>query len=156
METISSAQTSFTKRIFPVLWIGMLALLVVIAIAGNGWRQQPMMLVAPLIMVVIGALMFRKLIWNLADEVQDGGSYLLVRRGNIEERVQLANVMNVSFSMFSNPRRLTLRLRTPGKLGDEISFIPRMPFFGFNPFARNPVFENLIARVDRARLQARA
>jgi hypothetical protein len=156
METLSSAQTTFSKRVFPVLWIGMLVLLVFIAIASHGWRQQPMMLAAPAFMGVVGVFLFRKLVWDLADEVQDGGSYLLVRKGNIEERVQLANVMNISFSMFANPRRLSLRLRTPGKLGDEISFIPKSPFFGFNPFGRNPVFENLIARVDQARLQARA
>lgn len=156
METISSAQTAFSKRVFPVLWTGMLVFLVFIAIASRGWRQQPMMLAAPAFMAVVGIFMFRKLVWNLADEVQDGGSYLLVRKGSVEERVQLANIMNVSFSMFSNPRRMTLRLRTPGKLGDEISFIPKVPFFGFNPFARNPVFENLIARVDQARMQARA
>lgn len=156
METISSAQTTFSKRVFPVLWTGMLVLLVFIAIASHGWRQQPMMLAAPVFMAVIGIFMFRKLVWDLVDEVQDAGSYLLVRKGNVEERVQLANIMNVSFSRFSNPRRMTLRLRTPGKLGNEITFIPRMPFFGFNPFGRNAIFESLIQRVDQARQQARA
>ena len=104
----------------------------------------------PAILVVFGAIMFRKLVWDLADEVRDGGDFLLVRRGKVEERLLLENVMNVSMSQFTNPRRLTLRLRTAGKLGDEVAFIPKSPL-RLNPFARNPVAEKLIARVDRLR-----
>jgi hypothetical protein len=61
--------------------------------------------------------------------------------------------MNVSISQFTNPRRLSLRLRTPGKFGDEIVFIPKSSF-QLNPFARNPVAEKLIARVDQFRNSA--
>lgn len=47
----------------------------------------------------------------------------------------------------------TMRLRTPGKLGDEVTFIPKSPF-QLNPFARNPMAEKLIARLGRLRNQA--
>jgi hypothetical protein len=152
MERISSDQTFFIKRIFPVFWLGIVGLFAFGSIAsGEAW-QQPEFIAVPVIMVVFGFLLFRKLVWDIADDVRDGGSFLLVRKGSIEERVPLANVMNVSLSQFTNPRRISLRLRMPGKFGDEIVFIPRSTF-QLNPFARNPVAEKLMARVDQLRTQ---
>lgn len=154
MEQISSGQTFFVKKVFPVLWFG---IVLTIALAGIGSvREQPQTFVFAAAMVVMGSVLFRKLIWGLADDVRDGGTFLLVRRSGVEERVPLANVMNVSMSQFSNPRRLTLRLRTPGRFGDEVTFIPKQPPFRLNPFARNAVAEKLIARVDAVRLQGAA
>lgn len=152
MERISSGQTFFVKKIFPVLWLGIVLSIAVAGVASGAAWNQPQMLIGPAVMAVVGMVLFRKLIWGVADDVRDGGTFLLVRKGAIEERVQLANVMNVSMSQFTNPRRLTLRLRTPGRLGDEITFIPKAPS-RINPFARNAVAEKLIARVDAARLQ---
>lgn len=154
METISSGQTFFIKRIFPVIWFGFILFsgggAISVAIAHRA-EVAPVFLIGPIVMLVFGSVLFRKLLWDLADEVKDGGSFLLVRKGSTQERVQLANVMNVSMSHLTNPKRITLRLRTPGRFGDEIVFIPKMPVFGFNPFARNAVAESLIQRVDRAR-----
>ncbi|MBS0431613.1 MAG: hypothetical protein JSS21_04315 [Proteobacteria bacterium] len=108
-------------------------------------------LLLPVAMLVFGYFLFRNLAWDLADQVQDGGTYLLVRRGSIEQRVQLSDILNVSMSQFTNPKRLTLRLRTPCQFGDEIAFIPKLPAWQINPFARNPVAEDLMRRVDSAR-----
>jgi hypothetical protein len=40
----------------------------------------------------------------------------------------------------------------PGKFGDEIAFSP-IRRFTLNPFARNEVAEDLMARVDQARMR---
>ena len=101
-------------------------------------------------MAAFGFFLFRKLVWDLADEVRDGGTFLLIRKGGLEERVLLSNVININVSQFSNPSRISLRLRTPGKMGDEVVFIPKTTF-RLNPFARNALAEKLIRRVDDAR-----
>ena len=150
MERISSGQTFFIKRIFPAFWFGFLALFLVIGAATGAWRKEPVFVIQPLLMAAFGFFLFRKLLWDLADEVRDGGNYLLVRRGSVEERIALASVMNVDSSQFTNPRRITLRLRAASKLGDQIVFIPKTSF-QLNPFARNPVAEALILRIDRLR-----
>ncbi len=152
MKTISSKQTFFIKKIFPVIWLGGVAFAIIITILAGALRAGPQFLIGPILMLVIGFVIFRKLVWDLADEVCDGGDFLIVRRGSVEDRVQLADIMNVSISQFSNPPRLSLRLRKPGKFGDEIVFSPPRTSV-FNPFARNPVAEDLIKRVDRARQQ---
>lgn len=150
MERISSAQTFFVKRIFPAFWLGFIGLFLVIGVATGGWRQEPMFIVQPLLMIAFGLVLFYKLVWDLADEVRDGGTFLLVRKGSVEERVALTSVINVDSSQFTNPRRITLRLQTAGKLGDQVVFIPKASF-QWNPFARNPVAEALITRIDRLR-----
>ena len=154
MTIISSKQTFFTKRVFPAIWLSGVALFLVMALIAPASHRRPedaMLFVVPVLMLVFGVLMFRKLLWSLADEVQDGGSYLLVRKGAIEKRIPLADVLNVSMSQFTNPTRVTLRLRSRCEWGDEIAFIPKMPMFSLNPFARNAVAEDLMRRVDQAR-----
>jgi hypothetical protein len=143
------------KVVFPGFWFVFLTAFMLIGAFGHG-RQQPIFVIQPVLMMAFGFFLFRKLVWDLADEVRDGGSFLLVRKGSVERRVPLANVMNVSMSQFSNPRRLSLRLRTPCEFGDEIVFIPRLPLFRWNPFARNAVAEDLIRRVDAVRQENRA
>jgi len=159
VQVISSGQTFFSKKILPILWFGMLVLFFMIngmAALKDRAADAVAFLVMPVAMLLFGFFLFRKLLWNLADEVQDGGSYLLVRKGSIEQRVPLANIMNVSVSQFTNPKRVTLRLRAPCELGDEIAFIPKLPMLQWNPFARNVIAEDLIRRVDQARMEARA
>ena len=86
----------------------------------------------------------------MADEVWDGGDHLLVKIGDQSEPVPLANIMNVSASTLVNPPRITLRLVSPGRFGQEISFSPLRNSM-FNPFARNAVADDLIERVHRAK-----
>jgi hypothetical protein len=159
MEIISSKQTFFLKRVFPILWLGLVGLGVAMPFLvppkpRNSAVQAPppeIFMLVPVMMLGIGAVLYRKLIWDLADEVQDFGDTLRVRRGSVEERVRLADVMNVSMSQFTNPKRITLRLRKPGAFGDEVVFIPRAPMFRLNPFARNAIAERLIQRIDQLR-----
>jgi hypothetical protein len=155
VEKISYGGTFFFKLVFPGFWFVFLTLFMLGGFFGHG-GQKAIFVIQPLLMMAFGFFLFRKMVWDLADEVRDGGSFLLVRKGSVEQRVPLANVMNVNMSQFSNPKRLTLRLRKPCEFGDEVVFVPRMPLFQFNPFARNAVAEDLIRRVDAARLENRS
>jgi hypothetical protein len=87
-----------------------------VVIAAGAVREAPMFLIVPLAMAGFGYFFMKKLVWDLVDEVYDGGEYLLVRNRGDEERVPLINVMNINV-MFSNPPRITLRLVNAGKFG---------------------------------------
>lgn len=150
MERISSQFTFFNKWLFPAVWFGFLGYFVYGLIRDGAAQHEPMFLIVPAGMAVFGFFLMRKLAWDLADSVDDCGSYLLVRRGSVVARIELANVMNVSASTLQNPPRVTLRLVNPSELGKEISFSPKSPF-SLNPFAQSPVAEQLIERVHRAR-----
>ena len=154
METLSSGLTVFIKRVFPIVWLGFIVVFLGLGWSMGAWKRDPIsFFFGPIVMILIGLFMFRKLARDIADEVRDGGGFLFVRNGSVEERIPYTNVMNVGFSRYGSPRKLTLRLRTPGKLGDEITFIPKTSF-QINPFARNAVAEALIKRVDAARREA--
>ncbi len=101
-------------------------------------------------MGIFGYFLMKKTVWDLADEVYDCGTYLVVKNRNEEDKIDFSDVMNVSVNTMTRPPRISLRLRTASKFGDEISFSPISNGFSFNPFARNKIGEDLISRVDRA------
>lgn len=152
MTKISSKSTFFHKRAFPVLWFGGIGLFVTIALLGWAFDKDPMFLLPPAVMAVFGFFLMKQLVWDLADEVFDGGDYLLVRNRGVEERIPLSNIMNVSASTMVNPARITLRLAERGRFGNEVAFSPARAMT-FNPFAKSAVAEDLIVRVDRARTE---
>src|SRR5450432_334273 len=108
MKVISSGSTFFLKRVFPALWLGIIASALVVMIGTGAAQKVPAALVGPVFMLVLGFFIFRKLLWDLADEVRDGGDFLVVRRGSIEERIALADISNVSMTQLVNPQRLSL------------------------------------------------
>jgi hypothetical protein len=146
---LSSRRTFFVKRVFPVLWFGVLAFFVFIGVSTGAIAKDPTFLIIPILMSGIGLFVMKQLVWDLADEVFDCGHALLVKNRGEEELVPLSNIMNVNVSTYINPPRISLRLITPGKFGSEIAFSP-ITGFRLNPFAKNPVAEDLIVRVYQA------
>ena len=150
MKKISSRLTLFSKRVFPLFWFGFLAFFVATSFRIGAIATNPVFLIGPAVMAAFGFFLMKSLVWDLVDEVYDCGDSLLVRNRGQEERVAFADIMNVNVSTLQNPPRITLRLRTPGKFGKEIAFSP-VSNFTLNPFAKNPIGEDLIQRVDTAR-----
>lgn len=149
MKKISGGSTFYYKRVLPVMLFGLPLFFLYIAFSAP--HGPPLLSLLPmLVLVPIFYLMLRKLVWDLADEVWDGGDHLVVKIGADSETVPLANIMNVSASTLVNPPRITLRLVNPGRFGQEISFSPPRNSI-LNPFARNPIADDLIERVHRAR-----
>jgi hypothetical protein len=149
MKRISTRSTVVYKRIVPLLWFGVIALGAITTLFESRRNQALLlMLVAPVLMAGFGYLLFRRLVFDLVDEVWDDGDALLIRNAGIEERVPLRNIINIGFSTLVNPERVTLSIRQPGALGREITFCPLSRFL---PFSRNPVIDELIERVDQAR-----
>jgi len=148
---ISSRQTFFLKRIFPVLWFGVVVLSLAAGLAGAraGKAVPAPVFIVPLLLFVVGYAVIRRLVHDLADEVFDEGDALRVRFGSDEERIALADIINVGYTQFVNPPRITLTLRQPGRFGREVSFSPPQSFFA--PFVRNRLASELIERVEAAR-----
>lgn len=150
MKRISSRGTFILKRVFPIVWFGFLALFAVAAstVMEKSGRFDVMFLTVPLVMMVFGYFIFKRLIFDLVDEAWDAGEYLVFKNGGIEETVPLTNIMNVNGSTLTNPPRVTLTLRVPSRLGNEITFSPPA---SMNPFKKSPIIDELIQRVERAR-----
>ena len=150
MKKISSKYTYLYKVVFPIFWFGFLSIFIIISVLGDAAEESLMFLVVPVAMAVFGYLLMKKLVWNLMDEVIDHGDYLAVKYRGQTTTINLENIMNVSETTNQNPSRITLKLRTRGRFGDEISFIPASEF-SLDPFKKSSIVEDLIQRVDRAR-----
>jgi hypothetical protein len=150
MQRISSRSTFFSKRVFPLVWFGFLAIVFIRPMLGKKSEGGPAVgfLIVLVFIAVIGYFVMKKLVFDLADEVLDDGDSLVVRFGSEQERIPLSQIMNVSYSYMSNPARVTLTLRTPGRFGKEITFSPPQRFV---PFAKSPIVSDLIERIDAAR-----
>jgi len=88
----------------------MVALSVAAGLAGAraGKAVPPPVFIVPLLLLVIGYAVMRKLVFDLADEVFDEGAALRVRFGSEEERIALTDIINVGYTQFVNPPRITL------------------------------------------------
>jgi hypothetical protein len=153
-KLISSQMTFFHKRVFPVIWFGFIGISALVTVSARQTPRGPGLvpLLPLLCMAGVGFVLMKKLVFDLVDEVWDEGSSLLIKNKGYEVRVALAEIMNISHTRFVNPPRVTLSLRHSSSLGAEISFLPPMKFIHF---ARSPLVDDLIRRVDAARLGAR-
>jgi hypothetical protein len=151
MRQISSKWTFFYKYIFPVIWCGFIIVFLIVAVfvpSRSGQGLPIPALIVPIIMLGIGYALMKKLIFDLADEVWDDGSALLVKKGGQEERIALSDIKNVNYSTMSSPPRVVLSLRRPSVFGEQLAFCAPIRFI---PFATSPVIDDLIERIDVAR-----
>lgn len=117
------------KWVFPLFWFGLLGLVTVAGIAEG--RTHPMAIIMPVLMAAIGFVIMKKFVWDLADEVLDGGDFLVIRKGGLKQKVYLSDIINIEHMGLSSPPRITLLCRTPGPLGTELAFVAPL---AFNPF----------------------
>ena len=150
---ISSKLTWLNKRAFPFVWFGGLALFLLGDIPTALARKSPdaaIFLIMPLFMAVVSYFLCKSLLWDLMDEVWDGGDCVVVCNGGKKVVVPLANCINVNYSQWVNPQRITLTLREPCEFGREIAFMPPQRMF---PWGTPQIVRDLIERVDAARRQ---
>ena len=151
MKLISSRWNFILKKLVPVLWVAMMAVLLYWLLTDPSFELDSRIGLVILPFIVVGVYFFYKANWILADRVVDNGDHLLVRRGARELRIPFSEVLNVGYAAGSQaPFRLSLRLRRVGDMGDEVIFIP-LQRLRWNVFARNDVVESLIYKVDAAR-----
>jgi len=161
MQQISSKTTFFYKRVFPVLWFGFVTVFLVVGLTTAAKTDRVAIvpfLIVPLAMAAVGFVVCKTLLFDLVDEVWDAGDALIVRNRGQEERIALSDIMNVSYSPLINPPRVTLSSRRPTVFGQKISFIiPRRGLMQVMQMmsGNNPVVDDLIQRIDAARLRAR-
>jgi hypothetical protein len=154
MQRISSGTARVMKVVFPIVWFGLLAGVVVLGLFAKDahGNRSATAVIFPLIMAAVGYYLMKKLMWGLADEVIDAGDSLIIRKRGEEEQIPLSNIINVGYSPLADPSRVTLSLRMPSRFGNQISFYVKTKL---TPFAVNPIVTELIERIDRARQSAR-
>ncbi|MGH8742204.1 MAG: hypothetical protein ACREUN_14890, partial [Burkholderiales bacterium] len=97
LDRISSRYTFVIKKVLPLLWFGGIGFFIWQDLANDAPSEDMLVLLAVFAaMAVMGFFVMKKLVWHAADEVYDGGSFLLVRNRGEEQTVLLSDVINVS------------------------------------------------------------
>ena len=141
---VISAPAKFEKRTFPVIWFGFLGLALIFIALG----ESSLAAIFPLGMMIFGYFLFKHIAWDLVDEVVDLQDSLVFRKGEKEQIVSFADIINISYTHMHSPERVIIYSRTKGAIGNELAF---KPLSSWNPFAKSPIVEELIQRVERAR-----
>jgi hypothetical protein len=149
VRRISSGDTFFLKRIFPIIMAGFLIFVFGDYFIGvmRGQDKGPpvwfMIMMAPLTAIIAyGAI--KKTALDLVDEVFDEGDSLLVRSKNQEGRIPLSDISEVSYMA----SRVTLTLRKSSAFGAEIAFLPKT---GFATFIKSAEMKDLIKKIEAQR-----
>jgi len=150
VKKISSSATFYLKRVAPFLSLAGLLVFVGVMLAQGKLEEMWWVLLGFVVLTVATGFVIYRRILCLADEVFDHGDYFVVRRGSVQEKVRLSDVVHVAFKRTQNARRVVLKLARPGPFGDEVVFVPPMSF-RWNPFATDPLEEDLVRRVDAER-----
>ena len=150
MTKISSTLTSLGKVVLPFVWLAMGALVAVVS-AVIGPADESLVDLVPMgIFVGLTFALMKLLSWSLADEVYDGGDFLLIKNHGKEERVPFSNIRSVRVTTLRSPQKITLSLIEPGRFGSQIKFLARRNL-SFAPFAPNAIAADLSVRVCGAR-----
>lgn len=152
-KRISSRSSAFYKRMLPVIWYG-----IVLVMAALLWKVMQKdsriglwIFLFPVCMAAIFHVLGKSLLSDLVDEVWDNGSELIMVNDGHVEHLPLRNIVNISYSGFTNPKRVTLTLRQPGRWGGRFGFIPVRSSIRILSLGTNEMIEELIQRVDKAR-----
>jgi len=149
MVRVYSKATFYYKRIFPILFFGILLVAAIAPHTGSASGQLPLpFLIVPAAITVVAFVLMKRLVFDLVDEVWDDGDALIVRNGETQDRIAFTDIKNVSYSVLMNPPRVTLSLRQPSAFGSQVSFCAPLRFI---PFATSPIIDALIDRIDAKR-----
>src|ERR1700740_3486303 len=94
MRRISSRWTFYAKWILPLIWLIAIALVAYGITADATTLPWPPLLVL-VVVAVVGNLILLKFVSNFVDEILDAGDALVIRKGNRNERVALADIVSV-------------------------------------------------------------
>ena len=133
MKKLNSKTTFVYKKLFPLFWFGFLTIFLCVGLLTINNEKGPgvMFVVIPIVMMVFGYFLMKKMVWDLLDEVYDEGTALLFKNKGIKTRVNLKDIKNVSYATMVNPQRVTLSIRYQAELGDELSFSPQSRWIPF-------------------------
>jgi hypothetical protein len=70
-EQISSRSTFILKWVFPLAWSGMIVFFMIEQFSGDAAQEDLVAFVVPVIMLAGGLVLFKFMLWNLADVMYD-------------------------------------------------------------------------------------
>jgi hypothetical protein len=139
------------KRMYLAKW---LPFVVVGGIVAWQWTEEaqkpsPDFVVLAVVTLIVICVVIRQQLrhaWRLADEVLDGGEYLIVKRGKNVVRVELSQISDAAASSMLNATTVFLHLSVQCEFGAMIEFLADS---GGNRWKPSPIASELVSRVEK-------
>jgi hypothetical protein len=127
VQLISFKQTTLLKRGFWLSAAALIAFVILTSVIDGSLWQNPLPTVMALCVLVtfLGYFLWKLPIHRLADSLIDCHDHLVARRRWTQESIPLASVAAAQVSTGLGVHRITIRLRVPSRLGQEIEFLPQ-------------------------------
>ena len=128
MKRLSTDGIWFVKNLLTPVWFAGVAWMAYQAAFGAAAERG---VLVPLGLLAVAGAWIALRNRPVADSVDDAGDMLVVRRGRIEERIDLRSIREVKYLGGVRPR-VVLSTETPSRFGAKIVFVPHnaMPFSG--------------------------
>jgi len=151
MTKISGA-TFFYKKLFPTFVFGFFIFCITLTIVHDGITSDNSVGLAAIVaMMVYVFFFFKKLAWDMVDEVFDCGDSLIYRSNGNETRVMLSDIIRIDCAHCHSPERV--KIIAHSTTGTEVEFafclIGRIML---NSRDKNPVVLELMERVEQAKI----
>ncbi len=102
------------------------------------------------VVVILFVTIFKAFVWDLVDDVEDCGDALVLRKGGVEQRILLKDIISFDYSPTSPPSA-SVWTKTEGPLGSPVTI--RIPLT-INPFSTPTYVTDLQERIYRAKRDA--
>ena len=127
MQVISFKNTVLFKR---GIWLSAAALMAFVAgpaaLSGEFARNPvPSSIAISILCAALAYFFWKTQVHRLVDEVLDCRNHLQVSRGRVVEVIPMADISKAEVISRGGFHRITLRLRTRTKLGQQIDFLPQ-------------------------------
>jgi hypothetical protein len=155
VKVISAKHHFAYSKVLPMVFVIASFVMAIVLNRGRGIMEDPVYFSIFLLFCIVWFFFALGAANSKADEVQDHGSYLLVRKSGRIEKIPLSTIINVSCGNSDADviPWMQLVLDRPGILGDQIVFIAAGGFIKSKDGRRfyNAIAEDLRKRVDLAR-----
>ena len=155
MIRINSRLTFFHKRIFPLIPIGILILITLLMLPEipKIWSENKfenlLIFIPHVLYFLIMPFYYNTLIFPLMDKVYEGEDHLVVRLGQIEEKIYFKDILDIKFNLRSFREVYTIQIELKeSKFGTTIRFIPKF-WVSFRPETPPVIFNHLVTKIQK-------
>lgn len=146
-----SGEMVLIKKLYPAFVFSIFGISIALGLSGGITKENGFGL-----LVLIGAsiytfLSFKRLLWDLADEVFDCGDSLIFLKSGTKTKVMLSDITHVEYNHSHSPERVKVFVNTSNANKYEFVFCPEGKW-KLSWRDKNPLVLELIDRIEQSKL----
>lgn len=146
-----SGQMVLIKKIFPGFVLSFFGIAIALGLSSGITKENGVGLLVLIGFSIYTLLIFKRMLWDLADEVLDCGDSLIFRESGTKTKVMLSDITHVEYHYGYSPERVTVFVNASSGNKYEFVFCPKGEW-RFSRRDKNPLVLDLIVRIEQSKL----